>query len=128
MFQSASSSSAGASRTATPWSSALRKSASIARRCSGLTRRIEEQVGPSEAPLRRRDLAVEGGVGHQRLLDAPALGVFRHGAQVLAGITIGPDGQDLEPPPDAGVGVGDGLECGIALDVPHELDAQWRKL
>ena len=93
-----------------------------------LARRVEEQVGPPEAPLRRRDLAIEGAVGHQRLLDAPALGVFRHGGQVLAGITLGPDGQDLERPPDAAVDVGDGLECGVALDVPHELDAQWRKL
>ena len=48
--------------------------------------------------------------------------------QAKAGITLGPDRQDLERSPDAAIDVGDGLECGVALDVPHELDAQRRKL
>ena len=94
----------------------------------GLARRVEQQVRPPEPPLRGRDLAVQRGVGGQRLLDAPALGVLRHRGQVLAGITLGRDGQELERSPDAVVDVGDRLEGGVALDVPHELDAQRRKL
>lgn len=62
------------------------------------------------------------------ILDTPALGVLRHGGHVLAWISLGPGGQDLEWPPDAVVDVGDGIERGVPLQVPHELDAQRSKL
>ncbi len=95
----------------------------------GLARRVEEEVRPPERPARRRgDLAVQRRVRGERSDDPLALDPLLHGGEVLAGVPLGRDREELERSRDRVVERGERLEGRLALDLGHELEVHRREL
>ena len=89
----------------------------------GLARRVEQQIGAPQRPAwGGGDLAVQRGIRGERPYDPLALDPRLHRRQVLVGVPLGGDRDELERSRDRVVEGGERLEGRVPLRLGHQLE------